>query len=967
MGRMVKLLDSSAGMDGNRLATEIAHQDGSPVHRNRSDVATLLDPIKYQIEDESIGYESRRSSSSKISSRTPIKRLIAQEMCKETESKHKPPSIVAKLMGLDALPGKQLNSTAHRSPPTGYSGYTCTQQGTLSTYQHQEMGFRDKPIQHGVHQFGGQREYKDVYEVWQQSPRKNYVRDNLLQKGKYDENEKKMALVRQKFIEAKRLATDEKLRQSKEFQDALEVLSSNKDVFLKFLQEPNSLFSQHLYELQSIPPPPQTNRITVLKPSKTMENNRFAGSEKRERRARKPTQVAEASGWDKDRTNQKEDSSAQPMRIVVLKPSPGKAYDVRTIGSSPTSSPRLPSNKDYYGELEDDEAQGSREVAKEITQQMHESLSGHHRNETFLSSLFSNGYVGDESSLNRSENGYVGEGNLSDSEVMTPTSRHSWDYINRFGSPYSSSSFSRASYSPESSVCREAKKRLSERWALMASNGSGPEQRQVRRSSSTLGEMLALSGTKKTATSGEEDCAGSRNVLSSRSCGGEQEMMVPTSGGSTSRNKDESGEVSRNLLRSRSVPVSSTVHGSRLNVEVSDPKVDKSIVPKEETKSKNGKSSLRGKISSLFFSRSKKTREGKSTTCSVAGSQDESPNTASEVSLVLNPLSPQKTSDNVAYCVTGCVPEGDLSSKNSSPAICVGAKQGTFSNETLLSNSGMPVENPDQPSPISVLEAQFDDDVSTSPQPSGHVLSDNHGPPVLHQPLKSGLIDKSPPIESIARTLSSNGACILPTAFNPLNPSRFSPKAAKEEEHLLFVHALLSAAGLDHEEQSGTVFARWHSPDNPLDPSLVDKICKLKDEKALLHESKRRQHRSNQRLLFDCVNVALVDIMGYGSDVSSWAKASYMNKNTHSVGSPVTVDEVWGRVKELFSKEATCFLGENGDNNSLVVETMVRKEVVGKGWEELMRLEMDAIGKEIEREMLEKLLDEAIVELTGWL
>ncbi|XP_042488137.1 uncharacterized protein LOC122068330 [Macadamia integrifolia] len=654
------------------------------------------------------------------------------------------------------------------------------------------------------------------------------------------------------------------------------------------------------------------------------------------------------------------------MRIVVLKPSPGNAYDVRTLGSSPPSSPRAPSNKGYYGELEDDEAQGSREVAKEITQQMHESLSGHHRNETFLSSLFSNGYVWDESSLNRSENGYVEEGNLSDSEVMTPTSRHSWDYINRFGSPYSSSSFSRASYSPESSVCREAKKRLSERWTLMASNGSGPEQRQVRRSSSTLGEMLALSVT-KTATSGEEDCDGSQNVLSSRSCGGEQDMMAPTSGGSSSRNEDESGEVSlRNLARSRSVPVSSTVHGTRLNVEAPDPKVDKSIVPnKEETKSKSGKSSLRGKVSSLFFSRSKKTSEGKSSTCSVAGSQDESPNTTSEVPLALNPLSLQKTSDNVTSCVTDYVPEGDLSSKSSSPAICVGTKQGTFSNEALLSvtKPSMPVENQDQPSPISVLEAPFDDDVSTTPQPSGHVLSDHHGQPVHHQPLKSSLIDKSPPIESIARTLSGDGACLLSTASNLLNPSRFSLKATEEEEEqLLFVHALLSAAGLNHDEQSGAVFARWHSPDKPLDPSLVDKICKLKDEKARLHESKRR---SNQSLLFDCVNAALVDIMGYGSDVSSWGKAS--SKKTHSVGSPVTVDEVWGRVRELFSKEARCFSGENGENNSLVVETMVRKEVVGKGWEELMWLELDALGKEIEGELLEKLVDEALVELTGCL
>ncbi|XP_043704974.1 uncharacterized protein LOC122654789 isoform X2 [Telopea speciosissima] len=978
MGRMVNLFDLNAGVARNRLLTDKAHQDGSPVHRNQSEVAKVLEPIKHQIEDKSKGYESRRTSSNKNSSGTPMKMLIAQEMSKETEPKLKPPSVVAKLMGLDALPGKQLNSTAQRSPPRGYARTTYTPQGTLLRYQHQEMGFLDKPIQHDIHQFDEQREYKDVYEVRQQSSRINYVRDKSLQKGNHNQNlnEKNMALVRQKFIEAKRLATDEKLRQSKEFQDALEVLSSNKDLFLKFLQEPNSLFSQHLYELQSIPPPPQTNRITVLKPSKTMED-RYAGVEKREGQTKKQIQVIEANGWDKDRpswsavfTNQKDDSSAQPTRIVVLKPSPGKTHDVRTVGSSPTASPRLPSNKGYYGEHEDDEAQGSRGIAKEITRQMRGSLSGHHRNDTLLSSVFSNGYVGDESSLNRSENEYVEEGNLSDSEVMTPTSRHSWDYVNRFGSPYSSS-FSRASYSPESSVCREAKKRLSERWTLMTSNGSGPEQRQVRRSSSTLGEMLALSDTKKTAMSGEAECDGSQNVLSSRSCGGEQDLMAPTSSGSTNRDKDKSGEVSpRNLVRSRSVPVSSTVYGSRLNVEVPDPEMGKSIVPKEEAKSKSGKSSFKGKVSSLFFLRSKKTSKGKSSSCLVMGTEEDTASTPSDVETVSNLISPQKRSDNISHCITDSGAEGDLLSKSSSPAICVGPKQGSFSNEELLSvaKPGVPVENQDHPSPISVLEAPFEDDVSTTPLSSGHVMSGHCGQTADHHPLKSNLIDKSPPIESIARTLSWDDACILSTSPNPLNPSRFSPKS-EEEEQLLFVRTLLSAAGLDHEEQSGAVFASWHSPDSPLNPLLIEKIFMLKDEKALLHEAKRRQRRSNQKLLFDCVNTALVDITRYRSDASPWAKASsYMAKNTHSaVGSPVTVDEVWGRVRELLSNEGRCFSGENGDDSSVVVERRVRKEVVGKGWEELKRLEMNSIGKEIEGELLEELVYEALVELTGWL
>ncbi|EPS67988.1 hypothetical protein M569_06785, partial [Genlisea aurea] len=77
---------------------------------------------------------------------------------------------------------------------------------------------------------------------------------------------------REKFSEAKRLSMDGKLRQSKQFQDALEVLSSNKDLFLKCLQEPDSIFSEHLGGWLSVPPPPDTRRITVLLPSKAADD-----------------------------------------------------------------------------------------------------------------------------------------------------------------------------------------------------------------------------------------------------------------------------------------------------------------------------------------------------------------------------------------------------------------------------------------------------------------------------------------------------------------------------------------------------------------------------------------------------------------------------------------------------------------------------------------------------------------------
>lgn len=566
--------------------------------------------------------ELQRTSSKRKTNGTPMKMLIDQEMSKEIKSKNEPPNVVAKLMGLDALPRQQPHPLLQRSNTDGYS------RSTFGLGSWQQEGFLDNRMQFEIQQCPERNEYKDVYEVRQQPQNTNYVRDKSPQREIYNANTKdgKMALVRQKFMEAKRLATDEKLRQSKEFQDALEVLSSNRDLFLKFLQEPNSLFSHHLSELQSVPPPPETKRITVLRPSKIVDNEKFSISrQKSDKPINKHGLVGQGTMWDKNNPGHSpivlspraDESPIQPTRIVVLKPSTGKTHEIRAVVSSP-ASPRILHGDNIYEDPDDDEARESRQMAKEITRHMRDNLMGHRRDETLLSSVFSNGYTGDESSFNKSENEYAVE-NLSDSEVMSPSSRHSWDYINRLGSPFSSSSFSRASCSPESSVCREAKKRLSERWAMVASNGNSQEQRHVRRSSSTLGEMLALSDVKKSVRP-EDEINRERELRESVSCSTDDS------------NKEGVCDSPRSLLRSKSLPVSSTVYDTRLNVGA-DATEDKTDVPKELTKAKSSKSSLKGKVSSLFFSRSKKSSKEKSGT-SGSGSESHSASAETPRSLV---------------------------------------------------------------------------------------------------------------------------------------------------------------------------------------------------------------------------------------------------------------------------------------------------------------------------------------------
>lgn len=615
--------------------------------------------------------ELRRTSSNKKPNGTPMKMLIDQEMSKEIESKNDPPSVVAKLMGLDALPSKRPHSSLQRSHTSSYPKSTFSHSGMpLGSWQ-QEDGFAESRMQFDVHQYPEKNEYKDVYEVWQQPQNKNCVKDKSPEKERHNEtpNDRNIALVRQKFMEAKRLATDEKLRESKEFQDALEVLSSHRDLFVKVLQEPTTLFSQRLYELQSMPPPPETKRITVLRPSKIVDNEKFPGSrQKSDIPIKRPSQMGQAAMWDKNNpSNQKvDDHPIQPTRIVVLKPSPGKTHEIRAVIPSPTSSPRVLRGENIYEDPEDDEARESREVAKEITRQMRDNLMGHRRDETLLSSVFSNGYTGDESSFNKSENEYAAE-NLSDSEVMSPSSRHSWDFINRSGSPFSS--FSRASCSPESSVCREAKKRLSERWAMIASNMNSQELRHVRRSSSTLGEMLALSDMKKPVRPEDEIKK-------------EQEPRELVSCLAGDSNKEVVCNSPRSLMRSKSLPVSSTVFGDRLNIEVSDAAAVRTDVPKEFTKAKSTKSSLKGKVSSLFFSRSKKSTKEKP---SPSGSNGESQSASETPRFLLPPGKVDAVSQSGNESDREeCLPPPCGSSGRVCPdATNMGLKQGIVSREVI--------------------------------------------------------------------------------------------------------------------------------------------------------------------------------------------------------------------------------------------------------------------------------------------
>ncbi|XP_010940679.1 uncharacterized protein [Elaeis guineensis] len=936
MGRMINIFDLSTGVAGTKLLTDKAHRDGSPISKNQSDALKKpRDPSLVPVEDKQITRESRKSASNKNSGGTPMKMLIHREMWKEAELKQKPPNVVARLMGLDTLPVHQSVLSAKKSSQDGYSHSLA---GALRGYHLQEDDYFHKPVQCEIpHE---KHEYKDVYEIWQKPSKISHIKDQHPQNGRYDENsyEKRMTLVRQKFIEAKRLATDEKLLQSKEFQDALEVLSSNRDLFLKFLEEPNSLFSKHLHEHQAISPPSQTKHITVLKPSKTNgakfeEQQLYSSVEESKCHVNK-------HDWSPRFSHAKAYNLSQPTRIVVLKPSPGKLHDTKTTMTSPASSVEQLGSRDSYGALATDGVAGSREIAKEITRQMRESLSSNRRDETLLSSVLSNGYVGDESSFNRSESECMEEesGNLSDSETATPTSRHCWDHINKIGSPYSISSVSRKSYSPESSVIREARKRLSERWALVASNANSQQQKQTRRSSSTLGEMLAIPEIKK-----EEENSGGLAVSSSRSCDDTSlQLLSPCLSTGGVKEGCSGGFSPNNLSRSRSVPSSSAYEAPELNVEVSDASISKAIVHEDIAKPKSGKSSFKGKVSSLFFSRNKKHVQGKSIPSS-AGCDDRLQPGCIKVDGKINDLL-HSVNDNrpkQSAVVSSC----KKSSGDDGPNRGFCAK-GAYSLEKTMTCANSS-ENQDHPSPVSVLQAPFVDDVNNNMSQASpcHIA----GCPQA--------LSRSPPIESIARSLSRDGSSLGRILMNPLKPSSLVPKVEEEQERFVLVQKLLSSAGLQNEK-SYMIFTRWHSLESPLNPMLLDKYLDRKEE-----EAKCRERRSNQRLLFDCVNAALLSV-GQSAILASypWAGACSGAWKDGTAGASVT-EEVCELVRNWYSGEEKSLPSEPRSIN-LVVDRVVKREIAGRGWAEFMWLEMYEFSKEIGGLVLEELVEEALSDFT---
>lgn len=849
------MFDLSNGVVRPKLLTDKAQGD---VHKEQPDfVKKAFNILGSQV--TSIWKSAGRKFGEK-----PMQMLIAQELANTIELKEKPPSVVAKLMGLNSLPVQQRVSQSKKNLPD-----TNLHRLSIRALDRQQQESHSSKMSFDGGSHVREKIYKDVYEVKQKlSSGIQFEKENPHPEDHHRSlAEKRMAVVHQKFTETKRLTTNEKVLRSKELKDALEVLSSNRDLFLKLLEEPNSLFSSQFNELN------QTNSlgnhikcITVLKPTTSADIDHDKSASKNQHAFDE-----EITGFDgHDQSSSlfipKAEAVSQSCRIVVLK----------------ASTEMLPGSRYINGDLEVDEDARSREVAKGIAFRTQKDLSSTQKDVYPRASALSSGYVTDENSPDVSE-----------------TSIHF-----------------------ESSVSREAKKRLSERLESVISNGVDPEQGNVRKkSSNTLGEMLAISEVKKEE---EEEAA---------------ELWV-----------SYGEEQHTGMTRSKSLPASSCCENIREKEELSPAP---SIKSTQAPKIKNVKASFKEKVSGLFFSRMKTVVRDKprlSGSVSSDGRLHENSSSAIKDDNVVE--------DYRISCENSLKTVGGTEFRFLSPISVSGAeKHGNVSLKGIRSiekpwKSEVPREYCNQPSSISALERPSQDD-----DPLGSIPRSSHSA-VISNPQA---LSRSPLISSVSR--SSNWETLHPDSvpMTSFKLFRLFFKEDEEKERLDFITKLLSFSNLA-DEKSAALLEKSHSLDSPLNPVLLDELLEQKGE-----EGKCRERRSNQMLYFDSVNIALKGICQcLLADAYPWPTT--VRRSRKRVESTLSVrDAVWFRIKDCFSEDGSC-ASAKAENSKKYVNHLVMREAAGGGLVESMWLEMDEVGKEICEEMLEELFDDTLADLTGcWL
>ncbi|KAL3531855.1 hypothetical protein ACH5RR_005376 [Cinchona calisaya] len=921
-------------------------------------------------------FESGQNSL-KRSSGTPIKKLLAEEMAIESETRRRSPSVIARLMGLDGLPSPQHGQKQKRRLLEKHQQRNASL-GILQIEQsHEGRSSRMSSVD--------QQDFKDVYEDMEASHVTNHRFSS-----RWSANSRhaipEMVQIQQKFMDAKRLSSNEKLQVSKEFDDTLEILDSNKELLLKYLQQPHSSLSKHLHDMQTDLYSPLYGHVASLEQSNSAKHEGNAkawksardGSYKRDISSHQKREDGlllqshnQHSSYNfykatKSQSNEKDEMEVLPTRIVVLKPNIVKRANAATSVSSPESShahlPSLRKRLQYTGSEAEEvlsckkksfsnevsvlkpKSREDREIAKEITKQMREH---------FRPSGGLRGYAGDESSYDVYETD-----SSSASEVMILPSRNSFDGNNRI------------KHSPsgpcESLVGKEAKKRLSERWKMTHKCQS----LETTSKCSTLGEMLAVP---ERETVQEHFDAAMGLDGSSDSSGWDGPLGI------SSRDGWKDGCI-RNSSRTGSLPPSSSGSRSRrtngrrephFNYQVKNEKINRG-----RSKERRGNLSKKGNL----LSKDVRSNNRKSHPCHSKGNHGGGSSPGVNCSLIQEDISSCEDQHvkHMMHCQTSHVtdftgsfvtdvltnakpgnltfslnPSLDLHPKHTDsvkerddssardqqnanlqeqePEVELGQSEGASASskcpgpEPEFSESS---KEADHPSPVSVLEVSFAEDVSSSSDCFETVNAELNELRMQLQLLKmesGGYVD-APVISSKNNNIMQQQTVVV-----------FEEKSIVDGDswESSYIADVLLCSGLE-EFDSGTSFASWHSPECPLGPWVFTNLEKK-------YNGKTTDTQSERRFLFDIINSALLELFQKHVDRCAWVQPMMIG---------VSKWQKLGLKDYLIKLLANQEHKVNGDRP----EYRLDREMNWSGFKD----DIDMIIKEIEKMLIDGLIGELV-------
>uniref|UniRef100_A0A7N0U9E4 DUF4378 domain-containing protein n=1 Tax=Kalanchoe fedtschenkoi TaxID=63787 RepID=A0A7N0U9E4_KALFE len=872
-------------------ASKIRKQRISPKLVSESSVSAFGSSDKY-----SAAFEQGGSYSGPFTG-SSIKKLLFDEMSNERVQKRRSPSVIARLMGFEGLSlqqptHKQLTNTQAKPQMTEYENYSHMR--TSKQYP----------------------QFKDVYEV-SESVKGESQGYRSRRSATSELSEAEIAFVRQKFIDAKRLATDEKFQGSKEFNDALEVLESNKDLFLKLLQEPNSMLTKHLHDLRRAYPHSQCSHTISKEPKGNQRHgNKDMGPQVQREILRNngsgtPQKLSNVSAFygthRHDNGNLKnwheglDDRSTFPTKIVVLKP------NLRRIQVSKPASDIISSASEF------ENSKKSQNIRIRDAEQRGKK------------------HLNDDLQLPRHNAGESGELARRITQKMRG-----------------------------SSVNKEARKRLSERWKM-----TQRFQEVGLSKSSTLGEMLSIPETTKES----EIVILARKATSKDSRLNSAEEQARPLGISSRDGWKYYGQV-KSLSSSASVPASLETLESTMRCKVSDDKrhlmrrmshKDPSKTVKEIPRHKEelgDRRSRKSKSDSHHFSNITENNYSSEYTVSHIKDTpvcDEIPHEkeiiASEASAVKAGLVIDEVQDaqqgTLAMSVMPLEEYHHIGPTFQSEFQSPNHDTGIFDTQTspdkkfegyatpldyLSVGPQSPSKSKDAelPSPMSVLGIPFPDDPSPGTECFGSLTADLQGLRMQLRLLKQ---------ESDSY---AGGSMAISSSEDDEESTEVS-----EKRSLLAVDSLDSSYILDaltnsgfYDDEPHSFSARCHPSDYPMSPAEFEKLEEKYGEQAIWS-------RSERRILFDLINSGLVEIFRQCHDPHPWVKQS----------SSATLWSKSSNIDELEEKLLNWLqIQRTQENDALAAEKTIVKELE---WYDSGRY-IDEVGSWFEDLLTDELIKEIL-------